>query len=172
MEWHSHHMPKAGNSFFLKERTSSKNRQVFLISTWCIPIKHQFAHKSKAAVKWSKPKFGPWTLKKHVGYYGLSMDFTASNMGPIYRMQTDNGNFMSHCTTYPRLFIGRLSSSRTSDYRVGEPPTAIAVTRMVSKRVLWGIGRQVGVFLAVAALPFRYWLFIQAADSGYMHTSS
>ena len=55
-----------------------RNKQAAIsISTGCTPTKHQSAHRSKAAAKWSRPKFGPWTRKTRVGCYGLSTDFTA-----------------------------------------------------------------------------------------------
>jgi len=35
----------------------------FGISTWCTPIKHPSAHRSKDESKWSNPRFGPWTRR-------------------------------------------------------------------------------------------------------------
>ena len=53
------------------------------ISTWCTPIKHQFAPRSMVEAKSSKRKYGPWTPRTRVGCYGHSTDFTVSSQAQV-----------------------------------------------------------------------------------------
>ena len=59
---------KSSKSFFVWQWFRNEQAAIS-ISTWCIPTKHQSAHKFEAAAKRSKPKFGPWTRRTCGGCY-------------------------------------------------------------------------------------------------------